>query len=484
MMGYEFRKIFLGKLELDQNNPRYHSTNDQEEAFKTMIERDGAQLRQMANHVRKFGQNPSVMPIVYETPDGRFIVKDGNRRTAAIKALMKPSLIPREFEGMRNKFKKMSEGLDRSMFKSILCTVFDNEEEADRWVKLNHHGVQGGIGQKGWGPVQKMRDDVNHGSNSYTLELFEFWQGNSGEPLNEDTFNISAFQRLVPNTEFNKYVNLDRKEGKIVRSYSIDETIRLMKPMIDDILSGAMDTRKLGTSEHVNAYVREISETHVPTEIPLSVPVPLEDYEADDPSNGNGGYFDGIPTPDGSDADPTSDPFPGSKPARPPSGGGPPASKFFETLKWKNKLDPENPLHIGLLCNVEELYNMSRGRKKKYKALPIATGHLVRSAYEQAIKLLMMNHNQWEQDRTTKMKELEKDVINWTDCGKIPASHEMKDALKHIKNLDHREFLNNNVHNPNYIRATPEILESIAMSGMLTFIQEVINSLPDVSNGE
>lgn len=265
-MSYEYRKISINSLELDQRNPRFHPTYSQKEAFEVMVTRLEDEITQIALDIAQHGQNPTVLPAVYLNPEGHYIVKDGNRRITAIKALMYPQLIPREFGKLRKKFERIGQGIDRSDFRYINCIVFDKYDEVDRWVKNNHQGPQGGIGQIDWSPIQKMRDRTNRGEFVPALELFELVQNNSEIKLNEDKFPITTFERLVDNKEFKEYLGIDFENNKIVSYRSKEEVIRLITPVVDDVYNKVIDSRSLNDLEGISDYVKKIKGRFIPSE--------------------------------------------------------------------------------------------------------------------------------------------------------------------------------------------------------------------------
>ena len=63
-------------------------------------------------------------------------------------------------------------------------------------------------------------------------------------------------------------------------------------------------------------------------------------------------------------------------------------------------MDPANRDHNGLLLAVNELHRLSTvniGRQRAYKTFPVATGMILRTAYEQALRLRLMKVTLWHQ---------------------------------------------------------------------------------------
>ena len=156
-----------------------------------------------------------------------------------------------------------------------------------------------------------------------------------------------------------------------------------------------------------------------------------------------------------------------------PTGGGPQPTKMFETLKW-DSLIKENADENALIAMIAELYELSKS--EKYKKFPIATGTLLRSVYEQCINLIFKLNGQ--NSSQEKLKHKEDKLSKWLDSKKIQ-DERMKATLDSIIKSSYRDNLNNNVHNPDVARMTPEILESLATGGMCSFIQAAIDYIAE-----
>ena len=171
-----------------------------------------------------------------------------------------------------------------------------------------------------------------------------------------------------------------------------------------------------------------------------------------------------------------------------PAPGGPAPRTFFETLSWNQKLDPNNLEHIGLLSAVHELYNLSIttcGRKKAYEVFPVATGMILRTAYEQVLRLRLKQTNLWGCFMDTvhprgsfpTLSAMESFIDNPAYKTTVLPTDDLRTALSLTIRYSHREFLNANVHSPGNIHVTAESLSAIAQGGMYTLIQDSINLL-------
>ena len=79
----------------------------------------------------------------------------------------------------------------------------------------------------------------------------------------------------------------------------------------------------------------------------------------------------------------------------------------------------------------------------------------------------------------SKLESKEDNLIKWVDSKRIEGGESIKASLKSVKDSNYRERLNNNVHNLEVARMTPEILESLATGGMCSFIQAAIDYIAE-----
>ena len=169
-----------------------------------------------------------------------------------------------------------------------------------------------------------------------------------------------------------------------------------------------------------------------------------------------------------------------------PRPGGPSPRSFFETISWHGKLDPANQQHQGLLYAINELYGLSNtncGRHKAYESFPIASGMILRTVYEQALRLRLMQVNLWGaycQERKGALPTLKtmEDFINvGVNKNKVFPDQGMILTYDRVIAATHRDFLNANIHYPGNINVTATSLEAIAAGGMFALIQGIINMI-------
>lgn len=261
-MSYSIESLGLRTLQIDENNPRFPPTKSQEEAIAQMLDYIPDKILAIARDISKNDLNPLVTPGVLTTEDGRNIVKDGNRRITAIKLMMDPSLIKGNDE-LKRKFAKIGAGIDRSKYKYITCAVFDDVLEIDHWVELNHQNNTSGIGHEDWGAIPKMRDSRNRGKTVPVLELYEIAKKNS-VVVNEDSFPISTFERLVKSKGFRDLTGWKMEGDHLSISITEDEFVKglveVLKDLTDKKSPDYIDSRAINDVKGISNYIESKKE--------------------------------------------------------------------------------------------------------------------------------------------------------------------------------------------------------------------------------
>ncbi len=92
----EIQAIVPANLLIDEQNPRIAIPNEgQHKALQSLAEHLKSKLSALASHIVAHGINPSDLPIVMPVPNrpGFYIVLEGNRRIAALRAMETPEAI-------------------------------------------------------------------------------------------------------------------------------------------------------------------------------------------------------------------------------------------------------------------------------------------------------------------------------------------------------------------------------------------------------
>lgn len=520
------------ELRLDHDNPRFVviPTRTQETIRRYLVTyEDVCQLAKTINASKGLLLGERIVAV--ENGD-RYVVMEGNRRTCALQMLINPDLIP---EG--------TEHIVPAASSETLANIKEIEVDVapDRDYALNLMARRHIEGVKQWKPLAKKRFFANlfdKGSSiaeivrrtgvsrstvkkdiiEYKLLLTASREYKKQHPDFEEDFTsykIEPFLRLFsakqktesgatckPNDilrltygdDLNTISGLpdgvfERVLAMVFEATIVDGSVSTRQTLYDvpglkDVIEAAIV--QLGMCESSEAVqgndtreeTDESGEEPHPSEEPNASPQdssseasPATEQDGDDRNSSE-------KTDNSLDHSAIVDPEPSGDDMVP---GGEPPAQFFENISWQ-PLDSDEPDHEGLRIALHELHNLSTrklARSPVYSYFPVATGMLLRSAYEQALILQLKKQGRWnellQRDNHPMLKNIETFINN--NLGSVFPDPNMRRAFKAVTKSNYRDFLNANVHDPGLIRTTPKSLEALAAGGLLGLIQKIVADL-------
>ena len=307
-----------------------------------------------------------------------------------------------------------------------------------------------------------------------------------------------GFAHRIPHTSASILTNCSNIEVDILsdRNSALElmtkrhiDGVKQWKPLAKKQFEETVTTRNVLTDvEGIHSLLQAVvdAENNAPEDDPDTPPPQDENGTEEPPADEGGGHPPGDTPPP---ADHGKDTPAGNSTGNTTGGprpGGPSPRSFFETISWHGKLDPANQQHQGLLYAINELYRLSNtncGRHKAYESFPIASGMILRTVYEQALRLRLMQVNLWGaycQTRNNALPTLKtmEDFINaGTNKTTVFPDQGMVLTYDRVIAATHRDFLNANIHYPGNINVTAASLEAIAAGGMFALIQGIIKNL-------
>lgn len=252
-------KIGINVLRIDENNPRLPTAINQQVAIDQMLGSYEIKIKNIARHISINGLNPSTVPIVFYTSEGKYIVKDGNRRVTAIKCLMYPSKIKNN-PALKKYFTRLNKTIDRKLFQRIDCKVSNDEDEINQWVEINHQGEQDGIGQSKWDSVAKARHMKSIGQSQPNLDLFDYLIDKLPHFF-DDEIDFTTFERMIKNAAFKNAIGMEITENEIIFNRSEEEWLHDFEELFSDMISSKdsedhVDSRTMNTVHDVEEYVK------------------------------------------------------------------------------------------------------------------------------------------------------------------------------------------------------------------------------------
>lgn len=226
--------IPVSEILIDQNNYRFDIRPDNPVDCIALMLADVDNVKKMikiASHIAQNGISPK--PIVVSKDNrGRWVVRDGNRRVAALKLLNNPA---EATDKHRQPFQKIRESAVMGMIpNAIECLTADNATILE-YMKLEHMGPQDGIGQVDWGPREKgnLQADTD-GTPQYALARAICSYLEEHGVAEARNVSISNIQRLMQDAEISERLGFVWN-GKQIEFHAIEEQVfNILKEIVLD----------------------------------------------------------------------------------------------------------------------------------------------------------------------------------------------------------------------------------------------------------
>ncbi len=208
-------------LLVDVGNPRLaQSSQGQRETLRALAQEQKRKLVVLAKDIAEYGLNPGDPFYVIELANGtpqRFIVLEGNRRLAALRALENPSI----FEGavstnVLSSLRRLAQSYARSQIENINCVLFASRDEAEHWIELRHTGQAGGAGIVRWGSDAASRFKARGGTGPTDTQALDFLE-RRGDITNVERANVPAttLRRLLDTPGVREKIGLALEDRRL-----------------------------------------------------------------------------------------------------------------------------------------------------------------------------------------------------------------------------------------------------------------------------
>ena len=508
-------------LILDTQNPRFVILANREQPAIRKYLVTYEDVCQLATDINEYG---SLLPgerIVVLRENDNYIVVEGNRRTCSLQLLLSRELIP---DGFTHRIPPTSAAILEQ------CATIEVDELPSRETALALMTKRHIEGVKQWKPLAKKQffaANYNDGQGQSIRNLSRITsirEGEIKEDIRDYKFFHQAYQKhCTTHPDFNKEIIVLKTDPfwrmfKAKFEYPSGNRVSptdFLKISYDDTC-GIQSALDMDLFEQITQLVFEkaivaeaVNTRNVLTDVQGILPLLETVYQStqaeqsveSEPPTETDVESNGVRTPDDSTGDsspPSNTPSDNNEAGRGqpedlsggPRPGGPPPRSFFETISWRNKLNPSNSQHQGLLYAINELYGLSNsncGRQKVYKLFPIATGMILRTVYEQALRVRLLQVNLWNDYLRSiqngrrlalpTLSSMENFISQGANKSIVFPDQSMILCYDRVIAATHRDYLNANIHCPGDINVTPESLESIAQGGMYALVQSIINLL-------
>ncbi len=227
LQNSDIQRINIHSLYCDGANPRFRNhVESGREAVREMFKKHLAEQLDLAEDIAKFGLMPFQAIYVREDRSGgdghppRYIVLEGNRRIAAIKALHAPEIVEDRLGASQlSQLRQWAIQNAANIPTEIPCVVAHDLQMSYKWLSQRHVTGKGGLGTIPWASIEQERFDRDKLSiPSPTLELLEkvIQYGEMNRALNthEDKFQYSNLKRLWQNPLIRRVLGVDEVKSK------------------------------------------------------------------------------------------------------------------------------------------------------------------------------------------------------------------------------------------------------------------------------
>lgn len=237
------------------------------------------------------------LPIV-ASEGGVLVVLEGNRRIAALKAILEPRIVP----AFESRIVKLIDNGDVSVFEEIEVKLCESREEAARLISTIHTTQ----GRRPWPPLRQayfyfaqiengersILDLVSDFPNVDIPKFVKMWEWHRlitsinyeddsvQREVTSRSFNITSLERFYDNENFRDRFNvrIDRYGRTTFQSEHLDRVIACLKILISDIVSGRVTSRTMNNDSQIREYLDKLSSI-TPLTGALSTPRPDETHQ-------------------------------------------------------------------------------------------------------------------------------------------------------------------------------------------------------------
>lgn len=266
--------VKITNLLLSVENPRFEKVESQREAIDIMVGEQRDKLINLAKDIVEAGINPGELTFVTPEKDNMFKVLEGNRRVAALKLLNSPELLKDKHKSFTKKVKVISAEFQKKPIKEILCVVFSNPSDANRWIKLKHTGENKGRGTVPWDYQQMLRFDAQmEKKTSIGLQAIDFLKNCGDKTLISKLpkVSITNLERLLSDKNIQEVIGIRVKDGILETDLLKEEIHKGLIKIVHDIVDKKIKVKDIYTKDDRKKYIeKHFTDQFIPNKSKLS----------------------------------------------------------------------------------------------------------------------------------------------------------------------------------------------------------------------
>lgn len=304
------------ELMLDTSNPRIRHGADQTDCLARVL-RDEKRFMNLLKDIAQNGLSPEHV-LVSPSGDGKWIVRDGNRRVAALKMLNLPDCCP--VDRLKPQIAQIAQRHAGDFPSSIACLSSSDESSILDYLIRKHTGQNEGVGLRDWTPFMRSVFNLQHGfteSDKRAAQLV-MWAEDHGIEV-ADGFPLTTLTRFAKR-ELMALLGFSFENDQLLTILPEADALRLLQRVLVDLETKTKQVNDLFTPEQQRAYVQGIRNELGPAQSASAPPTTAQtDPLLSSPPWGPGLTPEAAGNRAASAAGATPQPTPASTPRRPPS---------------------------------------------------------------------------------------------------------------------------------------------------------------------
>ncbi|GEA41247.1 ParB/Srx family N-terminal domain-containing protein [Bifidobacterium pseudocatenulatum] len=259
------RVIMVKDLNLWLDNPRIEPAENESIAVQRIydesakkVDKSREEFMNLVFSIAENGYQNEVEPIlVTHTADGRYVVRDANRRVSALKMLLDPEsyatiLTPQHLERIKGYNKEFA----RNIPEAVTVAVFEESEQEilEDILERKHNGPQSGVGTLPWSLEAKDRFREKNYFSDKLERPFERQYGQSLTSYIGGSASKSTTRRLISSTPAQKHLQIKNPDNPT------PEELDKVRHLVDKLKDAAADMN-LVLSRMNNNRIQQVIDT-------------------------------------------------------------------------------------------------------------------------------------------------------------------------------------------------------------------------------
>jgi hypothetical protein len=279
-------ELNLDELQLDLKNPRFDGLANQRDALHKIVQSQGSKLVNLAEDIVANGMSPAHRMLAIRAA-GRgaigYVVVDGNRRLAALRVLVNPSVLdglPGVGDLTTKRLRQLGKEFSVDAVQPLDVYVCKNEADARHWIEAIHTGENDGRGVVSWDGIATAR---YRGANA-SLKVLEFVKAagklTEQEGAALERFPITNLDRLLATPEVRDHLGLTLEGGELLSDLPQAELLRPLKRIVNDLASKAVTVAKIKSKDDRLKYMGSLKAVLPDLSKRTGTPAPLDRLSA------------------------------------------------------------------------------------------------------------------------------------------------------------------------------------------------------------